>query len=186
MSAPPDRRSIGERRAERSIEVAEAEAAKPLVTRRTNSPAEAKREMERSRAEIDATLDAMKTKVAGGVDDVRDQIDEFKYRVDDFKHRVDVPNRLRDKVRTDPWRSLAIAAGVGLGLALLTSGKKRGYDTLTKDEIDEIRAWRQERRQHLDRIETLLEKSARRQARMAQPTLRERIQARLSAGRDRK
>jgi hypothetical protein len=33
---PPDRRAPGDRRVERSIEVAEAEAAKPLVTRRTN------------------------------------------------------------------------------------------------------------------------------------------------------
>jgi ElaB/YqjD/DUF883 family membrane-anchored ribosome-binding protein len=132
--------------------------------------------MERSRAEIEATLGAMRTKVAGEVDDVREQIDEFK-------HRIDVPNRLRDKVRTDPWRSLAIAAGVGLGLAVLTTGKKRGYDTLTKDEIDEIRAWRKERRQYLERVETMLEKSARRQA---QPTLRERVQARLSAGSKRK
>ena len=178
MSAPfpPDRRTVADRRLERSIEVAEAEAAKPLVTRRTNSPAEAKREMDRSRAEIEATIDHMKAKVSGQVAEVRSEIDEAKYR-------LDVPNRLRDKVRNDPWRSLAIAAGVGLGLALLTSGKKRGYDTLTKDEVNELREFRKERREHLDRIETLLEKSARRQARMAQPSLRERIQARLSAGR---
>ena len=128
--------------------------------------------MERTRAGIESTLEAMKTKVTG--------------EVEEAKRQLDVPERIRDKVRADPWRALAVAAGVGLGLALLTSGGRRGYDTLTKDEIDEIRAWRQERRQHLDRIETLLEKSARRQARMAQPTLRERIQARLSAGRDRK
>ena len=181
MTIPPipERRSLSERRIERSLEVAEAEAAKPLVTRRTNSPAEAKRERDRSRAEIEATLDAMKSKVAGQVAEVRMEIDEAK-------HRLDVPNRLRDRVRLEPWKSLAVAAGVGLGLALLTSGKKRGYDTLTKDEIEEIRAWRKERRQHLDRIETLLEKSAKRQAKLAGPTLRERIQARLSDGRRRK
>lgn len=184
MSAPfpPDRRALSDRRLEKSIEVAEAEAAKPLQSRRTNSPAEAKKEMERSRAEIDATLDAMRTKVVYGVDDVKRQVDEAKDRIAEVKYRMDVPNRVRDRVRDDPWRSLAIAAGVGLGLALLT-GKKRGYDTLTKDEVKEMRAWREERREHLERIETLLEKTARRQA---QPSLRDRIRARLAAGRDRK
>lgn len=172
---PPDRRGPGDRRVERSIERAEAEAAKPLQSRRTNSPAEAKREMDRSRAEIEATIEAMKAKVAGEVDDVRGRIDEFR-------HRVDVPNRLRDKVRADPWRSLAIAAGVGLGLAFLTSGGKRGYDTLTKDEIEEIRAWRKERRRYLARMESLLEQSARRNAR---PSLKDRIRARLAAARER-
>jgi ElaB/YqjD/DUF883 family membrane-anchored ribosome-binding protein len=165
---PPDRRAPGDRRADRTLERAEAEAAKPLQSRRTNSPAEAKREMERSRAEIEATLEAMKAKVVGEVEDVR--------------RRVDVPNRLRDRVRSDPWRSLAIAAGVGLGLALLTSGGRRGYDTLTKDEIDEIRAWRKERRRYLQRMESLLEQTARREVK---PKLRERIRARLSGGRDR-
>jgi len=152
---------------EKQREIIEAEAAKPLQTRRTNSPAEAKREMERARAGIEATIEAMKTKVTGEVDDVR--------------RRLDVPNRLRDRVRDDPWRALAVAAGVGLGLALLTSGGRKGYDTLTKDEIDEIRAWRKERRKHLRRLETLLEESARRNAR---PSLRARIRARLSRGDD--
>ena len=178
MTVPPvpDRRSLADRRAERSREVAEAESAKPMVTRRTNSPSQAKREMERSRAEIDATLEAMKSKVIGEVADA-------KRGVEDVKRRLDVPNRLRDRVRTEPWKSIAIAAGVGLGLALFTSGKKRGYDTLTKDEIDELRAWRRERREHLDRIETLLEKTAKRQAKLARPTMRDRIRARLAEGR---
>jgi ElaB/YqjD/DUF883 family membrane-anchored ribosome-binding protein len=173
MPLPPDRRTVAERRADKTTERAEAEAAKPLQSRRTNSPAEAKREMERSRAEIEATLAAMKVKVAGEVDDAKDHLDQLR-------HRIDVPNRLRDKVRADPWRSLAIAAGVGLGLALLTSGK-RGYETLTKDEIEEIRRFRKERRRHLVEIETMLERTARRNAR---PSLRDRIRARLSAMND--
>ena len=181
MTVPPipDRRKLADRRLEKSLEVAEAEAAKPLVTRRTNSPAEAKREVDRSRAEIEATIDAMKSKVVGQVDEVRQEIAETKYR-------LDVPNRLLDKVRAEPWKTLAIAAGVGLGLALLTAGGKRGYDMLTKDEIDEIRAWRKERREHLERVEKLLEKSAKRHARNAQPALRDRIRARLAAARDRR
>jgi ElaB/YqjD/DUF883 family membrane-anchored ribosome-binding protein len=170
---------------EKSIEVAEAEAAKPLQSRRTNSPAEAKKEMERSRAEIDATLDAMRARVVTEVDDVKKQVAEAKDKLAEAKYRLDIPNRVRDQVRDDPWRTLAIAAGVGLGLALLT-GRKRGYDTLTKDEVKEMRAWREERREHLERIEKLLEKSARKQARMAQPSLRDRIRARLAAGRDHK
>jgi ElaB/YqjD/DUF883 family membrane-anchored ribosome-binding protein len=166
MPLPPERRGPGDRR-DKNLERAEAEAAKPLQSRRTNSPAQAKREMERSRAEIEATIEAMKSKVAGEVHDV--------------KRVIDAPRRLRDTVRSDPWGSLAIAAGVGLGLALLTSGK-RGYDKLTKDEIREIRAFRKERRRHLVEIEELLERSARREAR---PTLRDRIRARLAAARDR-
>ena len=163
---PPDRRTLADRRIDRSIERAAAEAAKPLQSRHTNSPAEAKLEMERSRSEIESTLERMKTKVTGEVDEV--------------KRRIDVPNRVRDKVRADPWRSLAIAAGVGLGLALLTS-QKRGYDALTKDEVDELRSFRKERRRHLREIEELLQQAARRQAR---PSLRERIRARLAAARD--
>lgn len=146
--------------------MAEAEATKPLQTLRARSPAEAKREMDRSRAEIEATLEAMQMKVAG--------------EVEDAKRAIDVPSRIRDRVRADPWRSLAVAAGVGLGLALLTAAGRRGYDTLTKDEIEEIRGWRRERRRHLERLETLIEQSARRQA---QPSLRDRIRTRLAAGR---
>jgi len=159
-----DRHNIDKQR-----EIQEAEAAKPLKLRRTHSPAEAKRELERTRAGIESTLEAMKRKVEVEVDDVR--------------RRVDVPNRLRDRVREDPWRALALAAGVGLGLALLTSGSRRGYDALTKDEIKEIRAFRKERRRHMQRLEILLEDAGKRQAR---PGLRQRIRARLASGRDEK
>jgi ElaB/YqjD/DUF883 family membrane-anchored ribosome-binding protein len=151
------------RDSEKQREINEAELAKPLRNRRTNSPAEAKREMERARAGIESTLEAMTTKVTGEVHEV--------------KRQLDVPERIRDKVRSDPWAAVAVAAGVGLGLALLTAAGKRGYDTLTKDEIDEIRAWRKERRRHLHRLETLLEDSATRNAR---PSLRARIRARLA------
>ena len=166
MSFDPERRTGVDRRLEKQIELAEAEASKPLRNLRAKSPAEAKREMDAARAEIEATIAAMQDKVTGEVDDV--------------KRTIDIPNRLRDRVRSDPWRSLAVAAGVGLGLALLSAGKKRGYDTLTKDEIEEIRAWRRERRRHLDRLETIMEKAAKKQV---QPTLRERIRARLADGR---
>ncbi|HEX6587694.1 MAG TPA: hypothetical protein VF039_01625 [Longimicrobiales bacterium] len=166
MTFDPDRRTGVDRRLEKQIELAEAEASKPLRNLRAKSPAEAKREMDAARAEIEATITAMQDKVTGEVDDV--------------KRTIDIPNRLRDRVRSDPWRSLAVAAGVGLGLALLTAGKKRGYDTLTKDEIEEIRAWRSERRRHLDRLETIMERAAKKQV---QPTLRERIRARLADGR---
>ncbi len=155
------------RESEKQHEIIEAELSKPLGNRRTNSPAEAKRELERARAGIESTLEAMTTKVTGEVEEV--------------KRQFDVPERLRDKVRSEPWAALAVAAGVGLGLALLTAGGKRGYDTLTKDEIDEIRAWRRERRRHLQRLETLLEDSATRNAR---PSLRARIRARLAKGED--
>lgn len=166
MTFESDRRTGIDRRLEKEIELAEAEASKPLRNLRAKSPAEAKREMDAARAGIESTLDAMRNKVVGEVHDV--------------KRAIDVPNRLRDRIRAEPWTSLAVAAGVGLGLALLTSGKKRGYDTLTKDEIEEIRAFRQERRRHLDRLETIMEKAARRQV---QPTLRDRIRARLAEGR---
>lgn len=166
MTFDPDRRTGAERRLEKQIELAEAEATKPLRNLRAKSPAEAKREMDVARAEIEATLEAMKDRVAGEVEEV--------------KRTIDMPNRLRDMVRADPWRALAVAASLGLGLALLTAGGKRGYDALTKDEIDEMRAWRKERRRHLERVETLLETTARRQA---QPTLRDRIRARLAEGR---
>lgn len=155
------------RHLEKEREILEAEAAKPLQSRLTNSPAQAKREMERTRAEIESTLGMMKQRVAG--------------EVEDAKRRVDLPGRLRDRVRSDPWRSLAIAAGVGLGMALLGSRGKRGYDTLTEDEIEEIRAWRKERRRHLKRLEILMERSA---AADARPSLRQRIRARLASGRD--
>ena len=169
MTFDPDRRTGIDRRLEKQIELAEAEASKPLRNLRARSPAEAKREMDAARSEIESTLEAMKDRVAGEVDEV--------------KRTIDVPNRLRDRIRADPWRSLAVAAGVGLGLALLSAGGKRGYDTLTKDEIEEIRAWRTERRRYLERLETLMEKSARRQL---QPTLRERIRARLAEARSEK
>lgn len=166
MTYDPDRRTGADRRLDKQIELAEAEASKPLRNLRAKSPAEAKREMDVARAEIEFTLEAMKDRVAGEVDDV--------------KRVIDVPNRLRDRIRADPWGSLAVAAGVGLGLALLTTGRKRGYDTLTKDEIEEIRAWRSERRRHLERLETIMERAAKKQV---QPTLRERIRARLREGR---
>lgn len=166
MTFDPDRRTGIDRRLEKEIELAEAEASKPLRNLRTKSPAEAKREMDAARAEIEWTIEAMRDRVVGEVEDV--------------KRSIDVPNRLRDRIRAEPWRSLAVAAGVGLGLALLTSGGKRGYDTLTKDEIEEIRAFRKERRRHLDRLETIMERAARRQV---QPTLRDRIRARLAEGR---
>lgn len=161
-----ERRTGIDRRLEKEIELAEAEASKPLRNLRAKSPAEAKREMEVARAGIESALQAMRDKAVGEVADV--------------KRTIDVPNRLRDRIRAEPWTSLAVAAGVGLGLALFTSGKKRGYDTLTKDEVEEIRAFRQDRRRHLDRLETIMEKAARRQV---QPTLRERIRARLAEGR---
>ena len=171
------------REVKKEIEIEEAEAAKPLAERRTNSPAEAKIEMERARAEIEATLGMMRSKVTREVDEVKWQVHHAKRTVqetvEDVKRTVDIPERLRDKVRTDPWRTLAVAAGVGLGLALLTSGKKRGYDTLTKDEIDEIRGWRQERRRHMQRLEILTERAATANAR---PSIRQRIRARLAAG----
>jgi len=157
----------GAREFEKQREVAEAEEAKPLRSRRTNSPVEAKREMERARAEIQATVGVMKAKM--------------NREVADAKRRLDLPGRVRDAVRADPWRTLAIAAGFGLGLALLTSGRKRGHDTLTKDEIGEIRAWRKERRRYLERLEILLERSA---AADARPSLRQRIRARLAARRE--
>ena len=52
----------GARELEKQREVAEAEEAKPLRSRRTNSPVEAKRAMERARAEIQATVGVMKAK----------------------------------------------------------------------------------------------------------------------------
>lgn len=152
---------------EKEREVREAEETKPLRSRRTNSPSEAKREMERARAEIEATVGVMKRRVAGEVAEARRQLD--------------LPGRLRDAVRTEPLRMLAIAAGLGLGLALVTAAGKRGYDTLTKDEIEEIRAWRRERRRYLKRLEVLLEQSA---AAAARPSLRQRIRARLQARHD--
>lgn len=152
------------RELEKQREVREAEEAKPLRSRRTNSPSEAKREMERARAEIESTVGLLKARVTG--------------EVEDAKRRLDVRGRLRDAVRTEPLRMLAIAAGLGLGLAVLTAGGKRGYDTLTKDEIDEIRAWRRERRRHLKRLEILMERTA---AAAARPSLRQRIRARLQA-----
>lgn len=155
------------RELEKQVEISEAESAKPLQSRRTNSPAAAKREMERARAEIESTLGMMKARVAE--------------EVEDAKRRVDIPARLRDRIRTDPWRTLAMAAGAGLGLALLTTAGKRGYDTLTKDEIEEIHSWRRERRRHLKRLEILMERTATAEAR---PSLRQRIRARLAARRD--
>ena len=155
------------RELEKEVEKREAEEARPLRSRRTNSPSEAKREMERSRAEIQSTVDLLKTRV----------VDE----VEDVKNRFDLPARLREAVRSDPLRMLAIAAGLGLGLALFTAGGKRGYDTLTRDEIEEIRSWRRERRRYLQRLETLLERSATADAR---PSLRQRVRARLRARRE--
>ena len=159
----PGARASG-RQLEKQLEVEEAESAKPFQSRRTNSPAEAKREMERARAEIESTIGLMKSRVAGEVEAVR--------------RRVDVPERMRDRIRNDPWRTLALSAGVGLGIAFLTSGGKHGYDTLTKDEIEEIRGWRRERRRHLKRLESLMEQSA---ASNTHASLRQRIRARLSA-----
>jgi ElaB/YqjD/DUF883 family membrane-anchored ribosome-binding protein len=155
------------RQMEKQLEIEEAESAKPLQSRRTNSPAEAKREMERARAEIQATVGLMKSRVEA--------------EVEEAKRRVVVPGRIRERVRRDPWRTLAVAAATGLGLALLTAGGKHGYDTLTKDEIDEIRAWRRERRRHLKRLESLMEQSA---ATSTHASLRQRIRARLAARRE--
>lgn len=160
-------RSKSARELEKEREVREAEEAKPLRSRRSNSPAEAKREMERARAEIQSTVDMMKARVVGEVEGVQ--------------RKLDVAGRLRDAVRADPLRQLAIAAAVGVGLAVLTAGRKRGYDTLTKDEIDEIRSWRRERRRHLRRLEILMERAA---AAEARPSLRQRIRARLQARHD--
>lgn len=159
--------AVSTRQIRKEREILEAEAAKPLQSRRTNSPAEAKREMERARAEIESTLGMM----------TRRAVSEAR----DLKRRVDLPGRLRDRVRTDPWGTLAIAAGVGIGMALLGAGGKRGYEALTEDEIEEIRAWRKERRRHLQRLEILMERSASANAR---PSFRQRVRARLAAGRD--
>lgn len=74
------------------------------------------------------------------VDDARDQIYETRERISatldqiesrivdtkqELRRKADVLRPARERIRLEPWKALAIAAGVGLALGLLTGGHEK-------------------------------------------------------------
>ncbi len=69
---------------------------------------DAREAIEQTRERISATLDQIETR-----------IDETKQ---DIRRRADVLRPVRERIAASPWSALAIGAGVGLALGLLTGG----------------------------------------------------------------
>ncbi len=111
------------------------------MTSRTHEPAttdEARRAIEETRGRISATLD-----------EIEDRIGEAR---ENIKDKVNVARPIRNRLRQNPLPGIGVAFGTGLVLGLLTGGgekegKKRGM--LGDEEREELRRWREERRERL-------------------------------------
>jgi len=152
----------------------EAAAPPPSITLRPDeartkprSPRAARAELDRTRQEIRDTLDVLKSRV--------------QTRRNELRSKLDVVNTVRDRIYRDPLLALGAALGAGFLVGLITGGEERPRDGgLTEDEIEEIRAFRAERRRHLRRMEKIMEDTARGRA----PTFRERVRERFRRDRE--
>ena len=106
------------------------------------STAEARRLVEESRGRISATLDA-----------IEDRLDAKK---EELKEKANVLRPIREQVRRHHWRSLGIAFGAGLLLAMMLGGEeeeereRERFGPLDEDEREELRRWREKRRARLE------------------------------------
>lgn len=67
---------------------------------------DAREQISETRHRISATLDQLETRIADTKQEIR--------------RKADVLRPVRERIRTDPWKALAIGAGAGLVLGLLT------------------------------------------------------------------
>lgn len=110
--SPPSRseRPAGER-------VSERPSAQDFARRRAGGngrpggPAEMRREIERTRARMSSTLDAVEARIAH-------ERDSLERKKDDLVDRATLKG-LRHKLRREPWRSMAIAFVAGYVIAAI-------------------------------------------------------------------
>ncbi len=101
-------------------------------TREPVSIAQARAEVERSRARMSETLD-----------EIEDRLVEKRI---ELREKLNVKKRMREHVDRKPLNAVAIAAGVGFIVGLV--GRRRSRERVDADDRDELRALLLEAREH--------------------------------------